>query len=44
MEIIIQSTPEAATGVAAAIIARLLREKPDAVLGLAIWSYRAFIK
>jgi glucosamine-6-phosphate deaminase len=38
MEIIIQPTPEAATRVAASIIARLLREKPDAVLGLATGS------
>jgi glucosamine-6-phosphate deaminase len=38
MEIIIQSTPEAATKVAARIIARLLRDKPDAVLGLATGS------
>ena len=38
MEIIIQPTPEAATKVAANIIARLLREKPDAVLGLATGS------
>ena len=38
MEIIIQPTPEAATKVAARIIARLLREKPDAVLGLATGS------
>ena len=38
MEIIIQPTPEAATNVAARIIARLLREKPDAVLGLATGS------
>jgi glucosamine-6-phosphate deaminase len=38
MEIIIQQTPEAATIVAARIIARLLREKPDAVLGLATGS------
>lgn len=38
MEIIIQNTPEAATSVAAKIIARLLREKPDAVLGLATGS------
>jgi glucosamine-6-phosphate deaminase len=35
MEIIIQPTPEAATDVAARIIARLLRDKPTAVLGLA---------
>ncbi len=38
MEIIIQSTPEAATQVAARIIARLLDSKPDAVLGLATGS------
>jgi glucosamine-6-phosphate deaminase len=38
MEIIIQPTPEAATSVAARIIARLLREKPDAVFGLATGS------
>ena len=38
MEIIIHSTPEAATRVAARIIGRLLREKPDAVLGLATGS------
>ena len=38
MEIIIQPTPEAATSVAARIIARLLREKPDAVIGLATGS------
>lgn len=38
MEIIIQSDPGAATQVAARIIARLLREKPDAVLGLATGS------
>jgi glucosamine-6-phosphate deaminase len=38
MEIIIQPTAEAATNVAARIIARLLREKPDAVLGLATGS------
>lgn len=34
MEIIIQPTPEAASVVAARIVARVLREKPDAVLGL----------
>ena len=33
MEIIIQATPEAATDVAASIIARLLREKPCVVHG-----------
>jgi glucosamine-6-phosphate deaminase len=38
MEIIIQPTPEAATEVAARIIARLIRERPDAVLGLATGS------
>jgi len=38
MEIIIQPTPEAATRVAASIIARLLRAKPNAVLGLATGS------
>ena len=38
MEIIIQPTQEAATDVAARVIARLLREKPDAVLGLATGS------
>jgi glucosamine-6-phosphate deaminase len=38
MEIIIQPTPEAATSVAARVIARLLREKPNAVLGLATGS------
>ena len=38
MEIIIQPTAEAATSVAARIIARLLREKPEAVLGLATGS------
>ena len=38
MEIIIQPTPEAATKIAARIIARLLRETPDAVLGLATGS------
>ena len=38
MEIIIQPTPEAATSVGARIIARLLREKPNAVLGLATGS------
>jgi len=38
MEIIIQPTPEAATGIAARIIAKLLREKPGAVLGLATGS------
>lgn len=38
MEIIIQETPEAATNVAARIIARLLQEKPNAVIGLATGS------
>jgi len=38
MEIIIQPTPETATQIAARIIARLLREKPNAVLGLATGS------
>ncbi|MEO5714364.1 MAG: glucosamine-6-phosphate deaminase [Luteolibacter sp.] len=38
MEIIIQPTPETATEIGARIIARLLREKPDAVLGLATGS------
>lgn len=49
MEIIIQPTPEAATGVAARLIARLLRQKPRAVLGLATGStplplYRELVK
>ncbi len=35
MEIVIQPTREAATSVAARICARLIREKPNAVLGLA---------
>ncbi len=35
MEIIIQPTPEAATAIAARLIARFVREKPAAVLGLA---------
>jgi glucosamine-6-phosphate deaminase len=38
MEIIVQPKSEAATNVAARLIARLLREKPDAVLGLATGS------
>jgi len=38
MEIIIQPTPEAATSVAARVIARILAEKPTAVLGLATGS------
>lgn len=49
MEIIIQPTAEAATSVAARIIARLLQEKPNAVIGLATGStplllYRALIE
>ena len=49
MEIIIQETAESATGIAAHIIAKLLREKPDAVLGLATGStplllYRTLIE
>jgi glucosamine-6-phosphate deaminase len=49
MEIIIQPTAEAATSVAARTIAWLLREKPDAVLGLATGStslllYRELIR
>ncbi len=48
MEIIIQPTPEVATSVAARVIARQLRDKPDSVLGLATGStplllYRALI-
>src|ERR1017187_560398 len=35
MEIIIQPTPEAASAIAARMVAQLLREKPNAVLGLA---------
>jgi glucosamine-6-phosphate deaminase len=35
MEIIIQPTPAAATTIAARLVARLIREKPAAVLGLA---------
>jgi len=35
MEIIIQPTPEAATAIAARLMARLIRKKPAAVLGLA---------
>jgi len=35
MEIIIQPTPEAATAIAARMLARLIREKPAATLGLA---------
>jgi glucosamine-6-phosphate deaminase len=38
MEIIIQPTAEAASVTAARMVARLLREKPDAVLGLATGS------
>jgi glucosamine-6-phosphate deaminase len=38
MEIIIQSTPESAAQIAARMIAKLLHEKPDAVLGLATGS------
>ena len=38
MEVIIRSTPEEATSIAARTISRLLREKPDAVLGLATGS------
>jgi glucosamine-6-phosphate deaminase len=38
MELIIQPTQQAATEVAARIIARLLRDKPNAVLGLATGS------
>jgi glucosamine-6-phosphate deaminase len=38
MEIIIQPNPEAASAIAARIIVRLLREKPNAVLGLATGS------
>ena len=49
MEIVVQSTPEAATEVGARSIARLLRDKPSAVLGLATGStplllYRALIE
>ena len=49
MEIIIQPTAEAATTVAARVIARLLQEKPNAVIGLATGStplllYRALIE
>lgn len=48
MEIIIQPTPEEAATIAARLIARLITEKPDAVLGLATGStplrlYRALI-
>ncbi len=38
MEIIIQASPEAATSVAARMIAKLIREKPAAVIGLATGS------
>jgi glucosamine-6-phosphate deaminase len=38
MEIIIQPTPETASAIAARIVARLLHEKPNAVLGLATGS------
>jgi glucosamine-6-phosphate deaminase len=38
MEIVIQPTPEAASLIAAQIIARLVRSKPDCVLGLATGS------
>ena len=38
MEIIIQPTPEAATAIAARLIAGLVREKPSSVLGLATGS------
>lgn len=38
MEIIIQSTPEAASAVAARLVARLIQEKPGVVLGLATGS------
>ena len=49
MEIIIQPNPAAASCIAARIVARLLREKPDAVLGLATGStplllYRELIR
>ncbi len=49
MEIIIQPNAEAATAVATRVIARLLREKPNAVLGLATGStplllYRALVE
>ena len=49
MEIIIQSDAEAATALATRFIARLLQEKPDAVLGLATGStplllYRALAR
>jgi glucosamine-6-phosphate deaminase len=38
MEIIIQPTPEAASSIAARLIAKLIRSKPDCVLGLATGS------
>ena len=49
MEIIIQPTPEAGSSVAAQIIAKLVRRKPDCVLGLATGStplgtYRELIR
>ena len=49
MEIIIQPTPEAGSTVAAQIIAKLVRQKPDSVLGLATGStplgtYRELIR
>jgi glucosamine-6-phosphate deaminase len=49
MEIIIQPTPEAASAIAAQIVARLVRKKTDAVIGLATGStplllYRELIK
>src|SRR6185295_10426142 len=49
MEIIIQSNAETATAIATRIVARLLREKPNAVLGLATGStplllYRALAR
>jgi len=49
MEIIIQANPEAAATVAARVVGRLLREKPNAVLGLAtggtpLLLYRELVK
>src|ERR1044072_9865116 len=49
MEIIIQPNAESATAIATRIIARLLRDKPNAVLGLATGStplllYRALVE
>jgi glucosamine-6-phosphate deaminase len=38
VEVIIQPTPETASAIAARIVARLLRDKPNAVLGLATGS------